>query len=1209
MKILEHLAETVIARRRWVLGLVLAITAVTGYGATKVRLNADFATYLNQKNPLVRAYNYIGETFGGNSVGLVLVTAPDVFQPDVLRAIDRLTDAYRDVEGIAYVTSLTNVVDFRSVDGGIEVGRLVGGRELPRTPEEVAELRGRVMQTDRLVGDLVSADATAAAIMLRFAGGGSVGSERFDTALRVREATDAALGRDPLPEGTAVYFGGMPFLVYNMTLLVSGNMRVLAPLMGGVLLLILFLGIRAWGGVVYPLTVVVVSTLWTVGAMGFLGLKMDLLTGIMPVILLALGCADGIHFMKRFYEHRAEGAAPPDAARATYREMGVPLVVTTLTTMVGFASLSISDFAVIRQFGLLTAFGLLLALVVTLTLLPALASYGAGRVRGTRKGDNDPVSRRLARVVHRRPGAILLGSGALVALGLAGIPRVVKDVDWTLCLARGSDPFHAEMLIRDKFGGSLPLQVRVEGDLKDPAVLSVMRAVERRLDALPLADNAGSMASIVAEMNDVMNGRFTVPADAAGVSNLWFLVEDEEMMDQLVARENTQALIQARLANWHTESVAQAVDSVAAFLDALPARWAVLDPEALTAEQRDVLVAARRSEFARKLRWDLEGRSATAGIDRLESAVSALLEWTPADDTYARMRAAIASYAAGPEASVAMTEGQAQRLAEGVVDGWGEGEAPSMDVLTGVVKSLAPGADDWETEDLASSVDLIARDVVGAAQVDFGLARVEALAPAVQRDPTLRRKVRGTLWEAREGVWVVDADRAQRLGISGGPAVLRTVAPRFTRSGMASVLEEMERELTPTQVESVLITLAVVTVLLSLIFRSTVAGALALAPLVVTILVNFGVMGFFGVGLDSFTAMVASIAIGLGVDYAIHFTHRLKKELTGHDGDTEEALRRTLSTSGVAVMVNAASVGLGFLVLLAAGGQHIRRFGGLSSLTMLLAGALTLTLLPVLLVRIGPRLAGRRTTVAVARGVALTLAMAISPGALRAQEAGTLLARVDSTLNAPRDQTGLERTTLVDADGSTKERLLRFYQKGPEKRLVRFTEPADVRGVGFLRLAEDQMYLYLPAFRRVRRIASSIRNESFMGTDFSYEDLAQTRYSEDYDARAVSEEAGSYTLTLIPRGGADVSYGRLVMEVSSADWIPRKIDYFDADGERVKTLTVSEVRVVDGYVHATRMEMVTWRTGHRTVLELEEVGFDTGLPDDLFSQRFLKRPS
>jgi outer membrane lipoprotein-sorting protein len=240
---------------------------------------------------------------------------------------------------------------------------------------------------------------------------------------------------------------------------------------------------------------------------------------------------------------------------------------------------------------------------------------------------------------------------------------------------------------------------------------------------------------------------------------------------------------------------------------------------------------------------------------------------------------------------------------------------------------------------------------------------------------------------------------------------------------------------------------------------------------------------------------------------------------------------------------------------------------------------------------------------------ASALTMAMVPGTAWAQDGNTLLARVDSVMNAPLDQTAVERMTLIDRDGSEKERELRFYQKGSEKRLVRFVKPADVRGVAFLRLADDRMYLYLPAFRRVRRIASSVKNEGFMGTDFSYEDLSQTSYSEDYEVSAVSRGTGSYTLTLERKDGADVSYTRLVMELSDADWVARKIDYFDESGERIKTYTATEVRQIDGYAYVTRMEMVTWRSGHRTVLELEELLLDSGLSDDLFTQRSLKRPA
>ncbi|NIQ55650.1 MAG: MMPL family transporter [Gemmatimonadetes bacterium] len=121
---------------------------------------------------------------------------------------------------------------------------------------------------------------------------------------------------------------------------------------------------------------------------------------------------------------------------------------------------------------------------------------------------------------------------------------------------------------------------------------------------------------------------------------------------------------------------------------------------------------------------------------------------------------------------------------------------------------------------------------------------------------------------------------------------------------------------------------------------------------------NFGAIGYLGLGLDSFTAMVAAIAIGLGVDYSIHFTHRLRRELAGSGGDMRIGLERALRTSGVAIAINAVSVGAGFLVLLAASCQHVRRFGGLTSLTMFAAGLFTLLVLPSLYMTIRPRFLG-----------------------------------------------------------------------------------------------------------------------------------------------------------------------------------------------------------------------------------------------------------
>lgn len=226
---------------------------------------------------------------------------------------------------------------------------------------------------------------------------------------------------------------------------------------------------------------------------------------------------------------------------------------------------------------------------------------------------------------------------------------------------------------------------------------------------------------------------------------------------------------------------------------------------------------------------------------------------------------------------------------------------------------------------------------------------------------------------------------------------------------------------------------------------------------------------------------------------------------------------------------------------------------------------------------------------------------------LAAQDGNAVLTKIDSVINAPRDMTAVEKMTLIENDGSEKLRDVKIYQKGRELRLVRFLSPADVRGVSFLRLAEDRLYLYLPAFRKVRRIASSVKNESFMGTDFSYEDMSQSEYEKDYSAKSVTEAGGQYVLELIPRPGADVGYGKLVMYADTSNYIYRKVEYYNKAGKLEKILTVDNVEKIDGYWFGKRMEMRTVKDNHRTVLELQDIKFDQGLSDNIFSQRNLKR--
>ncbi len=224
-----------------------------------------------------------------------------------------------------------------------------------------------------------------------------------------------------------------------------------------------------------------------------------------------------------------------------------------------------------------------------------------------------------------------------------------------------------------------------------------------------------------------------------------------------------------------------------------------------------------------------------------------------------------------------------------------------------------------------------------------------------------------------------------------------------------------------------------------------------------------------------------------------------------------------------------------------------------------------------------------------------------------ALSAQTILAHTDSVLNAPKDQIYGMELVLIEEDGTERGRMLKMWQKGSEMRLAKFLEPAEVRNVGFLSLPDDVMYIYLPAFKRVRRIAAHVRNQRFAGTDFSYDDMGTIEYAEDYTASLEEETGESYVLLLIPKAGAETDYGQLKMWVSKITFYPSRTEYYDRGDNPWKVMERREVIQREGYWIALEIVMQDLKANHSTRMRLVDIEFDTGIPDEIFTQRFLTR--
>jgi outer membrane lipoprotein-sorting protein len=197
--------------------------------------------------------------------------------------------------------------------------------------------------------------------------------------------------------------------------------------------------------------------------------------------------------------------------------------------------------------------------------------------------------------------------------------------------------------------------------------------------------------------------------------------------------------------------------------------------------------------------------------------------------------------------------------------------------------------------------------------------------------------------------------------------------------------------------------------------------------------------------------------------------------------------------------------------------------------------------------------------------------------------------------------------TLKDASGNTKVRELQSKAKGSNLRLTKFVRPAEVKGVSFLVKSADEMYLYMPEFGKVRRIASHVKNENFMGTDFSYNDMGSSGYAEDYQAKVTRREGKKVHLELVPKKPQDTEYGKLSMLVDTESYLPLRIQFFDKKGTLWKEMTQERIEKVSSYWVARTITMRDLKKKHSTTMEVKDLSFDTGLGDGDFSKRQLKR--
>lgn len=238
-------------------------------------------------------------------------------------------------------------------------------------------------------------------------------------------------------------------------------------------------------------------------------------------------------------------------------------------------------------------------------------------------------------------------------------------------------------------------------------------------------------------------------------------------------------------------------------------------------------------------------------------------------------------------------------------------------------------------------------------------------------------------------------------------------------------------------------------------------------------------------------------------------------------------------------------------------------------------------------------------------GLILWASVAVAEEAPTGEE---LLRAVDAALIQAEDMTATLELVTTAASGATEERTLSVWQRGAHQRMVKLTAPARLRGVGLLAKSEDQLYVYLPAFGRVRRVAGQQRGEPFLGSNFTQDDFSRTVFSGRFVASLTEDGDEAAVLELRARESDEEAYPRMVMEVRKEDLQLVRLEFFrDGEEEPRRRLTFSEYRTVDGQPVAHQVVAEDLRSGSRSVATLSEVEVNTGLAASLFTRRQLQR--
>ncbi|MGM0377150.1 MAG: efflux RND transporter permease subunit [Bacteroidota bacterium] len=560
---------------RWVFFVMLIISVGL---FMKMKENAEMETdldeYMPQDHPAFVYSDKAEEWFDIKDGIIVAVEDPrGIYNSETLDTLKQMTRAFQKMDEIKKddVTSLYTADNITGTEMGLDVEPFF--TTTPTSESELAQLQKAVETNEMTHGRLVSEGGNVSVIIAEIED--DVFTQDFYD--RILKTVDGFETGD-----IKVHVAGRPIVEGTMALLAPADMKRMVPIVLVIIVLTLYLMLRSIKGTVLTMSVVLFSVIWAFGVMAWLGIPIYAVTTMMPVMLVAIGVADGIHLFShlQLFMQKNPNAGRREAIADMIRGMWKPVMMTSVTTSVGFISLLTSEVYPIKYFGIFTAFGVMTAMLFSLVFIPAgLMIFGLPKVRTSKKPKRDqvhPLAERFTNKVLKYKPVSIIVTAVIIALSLVGMEKVWINSSFLEKFEEDSEIVQTDQFINEHFGGTTNINLILDAGengndvFKKPEVLNLINQMQHHVeDSLDVVGSSFGLTDYLRRMNKVMHADDEaynrIPNSKEMVAQYLLLYEmsgDPEDLNQVVDYDYAKVNVTFQLKSDNTKAINSTLDII-----------------------------------------------------------------------------------------------------------------------------------------------------------------------------------------------------------------------------------------------------------------------------------------------------------------------------------------------------------------------------------------------------------------------------------------------------------------------------------------------------------------------------------------------------------------------------------------------------------------------------------------------------------------------